>query len=344
MSPRENYRAAIRSGKPDSSRFLERISQEKHEIESALSRSVPLDQFFNWSGDLYRYLPDEEDRIFLSKRVRLYLLTNRRGKLRLPSRFPKEIRDFTKLTKSQLRDRLYAVRPHTALDLPTLRRKANSFRQAVPGGLWIPSSDITARVANQVDTVRLGKHQMPRITRPEWPSTPTASELLAMSRRGYVSRGMTKPEKASMTCLTRQLISEDFRLATKIVKSNVVGIRSCQEVPEKFLKYFRYRDGFLILTVRWCLPIGLVRFLISQWIRRPTSLWLVENCRLKYYLRSHTVEEFSLPQWTASDTESVPDTTLDLGMVTTGPSLLSVDDIAAEMGDEFAEFYRLLPD
>jgi len=43
----------------------------------------------------------------------------------------------------------------------------------------------------------------------------------------------------------------------------------------------------LFLTVRYDVPIGLVRLLIGQWIRNPFSLWLRVNCRFKYYLKLH---------------------------------------------------------
>jgi hypothetical protein len=66
---------------------------------------------------------------------------------------------------------------------------------------------------------------------------------------------------------------------------HVVGLRSDVEVPEKYLGYFRYRWGFLILTAPFILPIGLTRFIVSLWVRNPHSLWLEWFGTLKQYLR-----------------------------------------------------------
>jgi hypothetical protein len=86
-------------------------------------------------------------------------------------------------------------------------------------------------------------------------------------------------------------MSDDIRLATRVVKANIVGIRSSIEVPEEYLQNFGYRRGFLILTNRYCISAGLTRFLLGQWKKCPFNLWLKENCRLKYYLMRHTPSE-----------------------------------------------------
>jgi hypothetical protein len=88
------------------------------------------------------------------------------------------------------------------------------------------------------------------------------------------------------TRVSRRELHENHVLATRIVSNNVVGIRSSVEVPKKFLKYFRYRQNFLILTVNYALPIGLVRFLLGQWCVAPYSLWLRRAVLLKKFLRN----------------------------------------------------------
>jgi hypothetical protein len=80
---------------------------------------------------------------------------------------------------------------------------------------------------------------------------------------------------------------DDIRVAAKVVTNNGIGIRAYPlVVPCKFLPWFRYRQGLLILVVRHAYPAGLIRFLIGRWIKVPCSLWLKEKCHLKYYLRS----------------------------------------------------------
>jgi hypothetical protein len=88
------------------------------------------------------------------------------------------------------------------------------------------------------------------------------------------------------TRVSRGELRENHVLATRIVANNIVGIRSSVEVPRKFLKYFRYRQNFLILVVPYALPIGLVRFLLGQWCVAPYSLWLRRAVLLKQYLRN----------------------------------------------------------
>lgn len=87
------------------------------------------------------------------------------------------------------------------------------------------------------------------------------------------------------TRVSRGELHENHVLATRIINHNFVGIRSSVEVPRKFLKYFQYRQNFLILTVRHDLPIGLVRFLLGRWLVAPYSLWLRRAVLLKSYLR-----------------------------------------------------------
>lgn len=78
----------------------------------------------------------------------------------------------------------------------------------------------------------------------------------------------------------------DIKLATLICARHIVGVRSDLEVPPRFLGYFRYRRGFLILTVRYSLPAGLVRWLLSLWAVDPHSLWLEWFGTLKSYLKA----------------------------------------------------------
>jgi hypothetical protein len=89
----------------------------------------------------------------------------------------------------------------------------------------------------------------------------------------------------------------DILLTKRICSRHIIGVRSDVSVPEQFLGHFRYRQGFLILTSPYSLPSGLARFLISQWVTDPHSLWLEWFGTLKQYLRrvpSHLLDGIEL--------------------------------------------------
>jgi len=124
---------------------------------------------------------------------------------------------------------------------------------------------------------------------PSWPSFPSIPEWMEMLRKGidpFCRKELEEPVgHAGYTRVSRGEVKENSFLATRIVLNAIVGIRSSIEVPRKFLRFFRYRQNFLILCVRGKLPIGLVRFLLAQWTQCPYSLWLRRACTLKQYLR-----------------------------------------------------------
>lgn len=124
---------------------------------------------------------------------------------------------------------------------------------------------------------------------PSWPSFPSIPEWMEMLRKGldpFERRIYENPVGDSgYTRVHRDELRKNPAIATRIVISNIVGIRSSVEVPGKFLKYFRYAENFLILSVHHNLPIGLVRFLLGQWCVAPYSLWLRRAVLLKHYLR-----------------------------------------------------------
>jgi hypothetical protein len=91
-------------------------------------------------------------------------------------------------------------------------------------------------------------------------------------------------DNATVAVPLRQF-NTDIGLARRIIRRQVIGIRSDIAVPEKFWGYFRYRWNFLILTSPTSLPSGLTRFLASVWCTDPHSLWLERKVTLKQYLR-----------------------------------------------------------
>jgi len=124
---------------------------------------------------------------------------------------------------------------------------------------------------------------------PSWPSFPSIGEWMGMLRRGVDP--FERPElktpvgESGFARSSRREVSENHFLATLIVSNVIVGVRSSVEIPTKFRGYFRYRQNFLILTVTYRLPIGLVRFLIGQWVKMPYSLWLRRAVSFKQYLK-----------------------------------------------------------
>lgn len=122
-----------------------------------------------------------------------------------------------------------------------------------------------------------------------WPSFPSITEWMEMLRKGvspFERSGLSNPEgNTGYTSVSLGEIKENPFLATRIVANAIVGIRSSQEVPRKFLHHFRYRWNFLILTGTGHIPIGLVRFLIGQWMTNPYSLWLRRGVLFKKFLK-----------------------------------------------------------
>lgn len=125
---------------------------------------------------------------------------------------------------------------------------------------------------------------------PSWPSFPTIPEWLEMLRKGidpFERPELKAPEgQSGYTRVSRGELHSNYVLATLIVSNVIVGVRSSTEIPSKYLGYFRYGHGFLILACTYSLPIGLVRFLLGRWCVSPYSLWLRRQSTLKQYLRT----------------------------------------------------------
>jgi len=299
------------------------------------------------SGWLFQALPDSRDRIFLLKRVNGYLRSRRRGRLRLPQYFPREVRALCELSKTQLADRMFWVKPSTSLSSP-LPKWAREFVSAtLPGHIWTGTNNLLIHKANGVGTARLRKTDWPGVSRSRWPSTPSFSEMMAMSRLGFSTTGLDKTRIVVNDHITSKQVRDNISLATKLVTNNIVGIRSGVELMTDYRQYFRLRHGFLILSTRHNLPSGLVRKLISRWIRSPTSLWLVENCPFKYYLKRHQPTDFirdrSLKE-RQTTTSPVPS---PVGWAAPFPFEIvvsTVAEVAQDVDEEFAEFFSRLPD
>jgi len=232
----------------------------------------------------FRFESDAERR-FLLGRIRSYVYSNRRGRVSLPSRYADLEDEISSLTKSQIKSRLYKVKPCLAAEVTALRSTFDYANRVLTRRIWKFSGKISEDCARRVDCHRLASRDWPRNPGSLWPSSPSVSELLVMGRSGKVPDPLFKYPRVALSHLTVLDTSRDSHLATQLVSDNVIGIRSTVTVPRKFLPWFRYRDGILFLTVRHHLPIGLVRLLLGQWKVNPHNLWLRVKCRLKYYLR-----------------------------------------------------------
>lgn len=142
-----------------------------------------------------------------------------------------------------------------------------------------------------------------------WPSSPTLGEWMEMTEKGKVPCSLGR--SSGTTCrVSRAALENSSELARRIVRRHIVGIRSDVEVPSKYLGYFRYRRGFLILTAPR-VPVGLARFLLGRWCIDPTSLWLEWYGTLKQYLREVPIRLTAGLDLTGPNTEIISECSED---------------------------------
>jgi hypothetical protein len=124
----------------------------------------------------------------------------------------------------------------------------------------------------------------PRDGRPLWPSYPTISE----SWESYLRNREIPDSTLRVTYLTGKVtlrqVRDNSELAYRIVRHNICGVRADVLVPAKWLVYFKYRWGFLILTKTRKIPIGLTRFLLSLWKRNRLQLLQFKAVPLRTFL------------------------------------------------------------
>lgn len=251
---------------------------------------------FGLSHTLRNIIP-ERDRLFVYGRIRSYLFNRRRGNLKLPTRFGHVLQLFVGLSKTQIRDMAFEVSPHNCHRFSLSRREMDYCKQQSAVTIWNPPRKVSWGEALEVERYRLPITKWPRIAGDSWPSTPTFGEMLVKTRSGKSCTGFSKPDTIENGI--RRSDMNDIRIATWVVSNNIIGVRAHpNQIPRKFLPWFRYCRGILFLTVRYSIPAGLVRKLLAVWKTNPKSLWLLDNCCLKYYLRSTPrpvlpVKEFS---------------------------------------------------
>lgn len=166
----------------------------------------------------------------------------------------------------------WVVTSHTGL-------RHNRLRGFLGERLYTQSADSAVLRRQASSVARLKVRDWPLVPGTKvhgWPCFPTLAESWEMMHRGKVP--MHHQYDPVATGITR-----DYRIPTKQVKPGssvkavvqfVIGVRADVEVPRKFLGYFRYRWGFLILKRRGSLPKELVAKLVSIWKRRFSAIWL----------------------------------------------------------------------
>jgi len=132
-----------------------------------------------------------------------------------------------------------------------------------------------------------------------YPTSPTFLERLEMIRSDVSSERVQLYGRYVRVSLS--VFNENSRLAVRLIGHRVYGLRSDVEVPNKWFGYFRYCNGFSIVTAPRAMPIGLARFLASIWVTDPHSLWLERPETLKQSLRRVPVKFLKFIGDTKSD-------------------------------------------
>jgi hypothetical protein len=257
-------------------------STRKETLVDSLTRKM-----FRFAGWILKSVTSQSDRALLVTRIASKLSGLRRGRLRLPDHFPEVVQRLTKLTTSQLRNTVYWLKTNERVDYSLKKTVVNYIHQVLPGGyLRTVYTDLSVHDEQKAMVRPLPSSDWPRLgTRSAWPSSPTFVEMLEMNRRGLAPRPINKAREPAKYRITRAEFNSNAGLCSKLISRQVIGIRSDIRVPKKFLGYFEYRWGFLILTTRYNLPIGLSRFLAGQWIRNLHNLWLSEKYSFRNFLK-----------------------------------------------------------
>jgi hypothetical protein len=170
--------------------------------------------------------------------------------------------------------------------------------------------DLNQHYENASYTARLPSRLWPSIAgKGAWPNHPTFLENLAMIRRG--KSPSLDPEPVAFNAVPLGLYNSNELLCKNIVAHEIVGLRSDVPVPRKYLGHFRVSRGFLILTARHVLPIGLARFLSGCWKTRPYDVWTRRGQFLRTFLKKVPAAIFNSSQeemylsGSESDSESV---------------------------------------
>jgi len=249
-----------------------------------------------FSGWILRALPDGADREMFSNRITKWLSGIRRGKPRFPLRFPEEVRALSNMSKTQVRRSIYDFQNRELERFILNKNQTSYFQQVMPAGrIRTRNTNIGVLEWQRRKVKPLPRSCWPRLgTKPAWPCTPTFAEMVEMSRRGKTTRPMqfNAGQDTVQHCLSSAQVRADPDLCRSIVRQQFVAVRADTRISDKYLKYFRYRWDFLVLTADWCIPIGLARELVRIWRTDPYSLWLRDKCSFKCYLKKTPITDF----------------------------------------------------
>jgi len=131
-----------------------------------------------------------------------------------------------------------------------------------------------------------------RSGRPLWPSYPTISESWEAYWRNQDNPDSSLVVSYLSSPVQLKQVRDNPKLAEKVVRHNICGVRADVSVPGKYLHYFKYRWGFLILRPKTHLSIGVVRFLLSQWKRDRRELLQFKALPLRIFLRECVPSQF----------------------------------------------------
>jgi hypothetical protein len=114
-----------------------------------------------------------------------------------------------------------------------------------------------------------------------WPNYPTLNESWTMATRKKLPCHIAYPCDTKLLSAVRQSAKQVTpAVAAKTIDRFVIGIRADVEIPRKFLAYFRYRWGFLILRRFHVLPRLLVKRLAQVWKEDISAMWL--RCPVRF--------------------------------------------------------------
>lgn len=152
--------------------------------------------------------------------------------------------------------------------------------------LYIESEDPSVLIRQAASVPRLRYHEWPRTNGvPAWPTYPTLNESWICLMTGKsLPAAYWASEKAKLPP-KRPTFQIKPGMSVRTIASFVRGIRADTPVARKFLPYFKYRWGFLILRRDRPLPKDLVSFLTRLWKSDITKMFLVYPIRYNDALR-----------------------------------------------------------
>jgi hypothetical protein len=187
----------------------------------------------------------------------------------------------------------WVVNSHSTINYPSLARGFFGER------LRCEPVDTTVLARQARAVKRLPRHQWPRDSRGHgWPTYPTLSEswaCFAARHSSYKSYNSPPHNMRTMKLPSRQVLPG---LKVRVLSKFLLGLRADVPVPKKFLGYFSYRWGFLILNRTGPFPAEFASFLADSWKRHQTSMYLSVPLRYNDALRlSPSNWTFQLHGW-----------------------------------------------